>query len=174
MPAGLQTPVAAALGDVCHVVSCRESWLARLHTSPPVAGCYSVICRTRCLYECKGEGKTLSQKLLLSLFDNCLFCCWVRCSTNFFFAFWRGCCRFELGARPADIHTLWVPDGCYLSNLLKACAFAESQAVPQHKHTGLLTHGAWQCSAAKAAVKLRFYHDCFAVRWRLCAGHSPM
>lgn len=72
---------------------------------------------------------------------------------------WRGCCRFELGAGPADIHTLWVPDRCYLSNVLKVFGFAKSRAVPQHKHMGLLTHGAWQCSAAKAAVKLRFYHD---------------
>lgn len=86
---------------------------------------------------------------------------------------WRGCCRFELGAGPADIHTLWVPDRCYLSNVLKVFGFAKSRAVPQHKHMGLLTHGAWQCSAAKAAVKLRFYHDRCAMPWQLCAGCSP-
>lgn len=177
MPAGLQTPLAAAL-DVCHVVGCRESCLAWLYTSPPVA-----ICRMRCSYECIGESKTLSQKLLLSLFHNCLFSCWVRCLTNFIIIIfyppppppllWRGCCRFELGAGPADIHTLWVPDRCYLSNVLKVFGFAKSRAVPQHKHMGLLTHGAWQCSAAKAAVKLRFYHDRCAMPWQLCAGCSP-
>lgn len=44
---------------------------------------------------------------------------------------------------------LLVPNKCYLTNLLKVFAFAKSQAVPWHKCAALLTHRAWQPSAAK-------------------------
>jgi len=68
------------------------------------------------------------------------------------FSLWRGCCRFELGARPANAQTLWVPDRCYLSDLLKVFGFAKSQAVPWHEHMCVLAPRAWQRSAAIAVV----------------------
>lgn len=48
-----------------------------------LSGCYWLICRTRCLYECIGKCRALSHKFLLSFFHNCLSCAWVRCSTKF-------------------------------------------------------------------------------------------
>lgn len=129
---GLQAPVAAALGDVCHVVSPRESWPAWLYTSPPAAGRYSVYLKDKVLVWVCRRTQNLSQKLLLSQLPLLS----LGAQPNFF-ALWRGCLlQVELGARPADVHTFLVPDRCYLSNLLKVFAFAKSQVVPQHKHTG--------------------------------------
>lgn len=127
-----------------------------------LAGCYSFICRTRYLYECTGECKAFTLALAFPLSP--LPVLWL--SEEFdqvFFPFVEVAAGLSLGAGQDDVYTLWVPNKCYLSNLLKVCAFAKSQAVPWHKRAALLTHGAWQHSAAKT-VKVCFYPG-FAGHW---------